>query len=50
MIKNIIDLLILDEYYGASHNIDIAKGKYETPTTFKGFWKMLKRYYYGKKS
>lgn len=49
MIKNIIDLLALDEYYGVSERIDIAKGKYETPNTFKSFWKMIKRYYYGKK-
>lgn len=50
MIKNIIDLLAMDDYYGVSHEIDIAKGKYKTPTTFKEFWRMVKRYYYGKKA
>jgi hypothetical protein len=49
MINNIIDLLALDEYYGVSERVDIAKGKYETPNTFRSFWKMIKRYYYGKK-
>ena len=50
MITEIIDLLNTDDFYGVSEEVDIAKGKYETPTTFKGFWKMIKRYYYAKKS
>jgi len=49
MVKELIDLLILDEYYGISKNIDIAKGKHEQPTTWKGIWKHIKRIYYGKK-
>ena len=28
MIKNIIDLLSVSDWYGVSHNIDIAKGLY----------------------
>jgi hypothetical protein len=32
MLKNILDLLKLDDYYGVSPYIDIAKGKYEAPS------------------
>jgi hypothetical protein len=49
MVKDLIDLLILEEYYGVSERIDIAKGKNENPTTWKGAWKHIKRIYYGKK-
>lgn len=35
MLKNILDLLKLDDYYGVSPYIDIAKGKYEAPATLK---------------
>ena len=35
MLKNILDLLKLDDYYGVSPYIDIAKGKYEAPVTLK---------------
>jgi len=50
MIKNIIDLLIMKEYYGVSENIDIAKGKYQYPQTWKELWRFVKRNYYGKKT
>jgi hypothetical protein len=43
MIKNIIDFLALDDYYGQSKRIDIAKGIYELPSTWKGTWKLIKR-------
>lgn len=33
--KDIIDLLKLDNYYGVSHTIDIAKGLYKIPYTRK---------------
>jgi hypothetical protein len=49
MIKNIIDLLTISDYYGVSNSIDIAKGKYEKPTTWKSLGKFIKRRYYGKK-
>jgi hypothetical protein len=49
MIKNIIDILTIEEYYGVSTTIDIAKGRYEKPTTWKGLLKYIKRIYYGKK-
>ena len=35
MLKNIIDLLKLSDYYGVDERIDIAKGKYEPPKTMK---------------
>jgi hypothetical protein len=35
MLKNILDLLKLDDYYGVSPYIDIAKGKYEAPSNLK---------------
>lgn len=43
MIKNIVDLLNISDYYGVSENIDIAKGKYEIPLTWKDAWKNIKR-------
>ena len=49
MVKELIDLLVLDDYYGISNNVDIAKGKHEKPTTWKALWKYIKRLYYGKK-
>ena len=43
MIKNIIDLLALKDYYGVSKTIDIAKGMYELPMDWKMTWKNIKR-------
>lgn len=43
MIKNIVDLLTISDYYGVSENIDRAKGKYEIPLTWKDAWKNIKR-------
>ena len=43
MIKNTIDLLSKNEYYKVSERVDIAKGKYEYPTSLKSFFKWLKR-------
>jgi hypothetical protein len=43
MIKNVIDLLALSDYYGQSKRIDTAKGIYELPSTWKGAWKLIKR-------
>lgn len=43
MVKNIIDLLVLDEYYGVSESVDIAKGKYEYPSSISKATKLLKR-------
>jgi hypothetical protein len=43
MIKNVIDLLALSDYYGQSKRIDVAKGIYELPSTWKNTWKLIKR-------
>lgn len=43
MIKNILDLLSLDNYYGVSETIDIAKGKHKIPSTIKEGVKQIKR-------
>jgi hypothetical protein len=45
--KQILELLSLDEYKGVSENIEIAKGKYEAPFTWKDVWYKIKRHYYG---
>lgn len=39
MIKNILELLSLDNYYGISEEIEIAKGKHELTTDLKKFYK-----------
>jgi hypothetical protein len=44
MIKNILDLLKLDDYYGVSPYIDIAKGKYQAPKTIKEAINKRKRF------
>ncbi|QDP56628.1 MAG: hypothetical protein Unbinned5089contig1000_14 [Prokaryotic dsDNA virus sp.] len=48
MIKNIIDLLNINDWYGVSENIDIAKGKYRAVRNWNELKKQLKRQYHGK--
>lgn len=43
MIKNILDMLKVDDFYGKSEYIDIAKGKYSIPKTPKEAYKQGKR-------
>lgn len=43
MIKDIIDLLGSNEYYGVSERVEIAKGKYSIAYTFKDGLKKIKR-------
>ena len=43
MIKGIIELLNTGEHYGISERIDIAKGKYQIPSTWKDLKKHIKR-------
>jgi hypothetical protein len=38
-----IKLLNLDNFYGQTENIEIAKGKYKLPTTLKEGIKQIKR-------
>jgi hypothetical protein len=49
MIRSIIDLLVLDEYYGISETIDTAKGKYQYPSSISKGIKLLKRIWKSKK-
>ena len=48
MIKNIIDLLVMDSYFGVSKTVDFAKGKYKIPYTWKDGKEQLKRIWYGR--
>lgn len=43
MIKQIIAMLQLDDFYGESELIDIAKGKHELTTSMKKMWRQEKR-------
>ena len=43
MIKGIIELLNTGDHYGVSETIDIAKGKYAIPYTFRYIGKNIKR-------
>jgi hypothetical protein len=43
MIKDIIDLLNTNHFYGVSDRVEIAKGKYEIPVTWKsGIYKIMR--------
>ena len=43
MIEKIIELLAIDEFYGQSELIDIAKGKYKIQNTIVDKYKQKKR-------
>ena len=43
MLKNIIDLLQIDEFYEGSYNIQIAKGLYNYEKGIKEIYKQKKR-------
>ena len=43
MIQNIINLLQEKDYYNVSKDIDVAKGKYEIPSSWKGVKNLFKR-------
>jgi hypothetical protein len=47
--KDIIDLLVLREYYGVSKRIDTAKGMYKLPYNFTELKKLWKRIWKSKK-
>ena len=48
MIKQILELLNITDWYGVSENIDIAKGKYKAVSDWSEAKKQIKRYYYGR--
>ncbi len=41
-------MLTLDEFYGISKNVDVAKGLYKKPTTIKEAKELLIRIYNGR--
>ena len=43
MISKVIDILQSDDFYGGGEHIEIAKGKHEYITTWKGFKRKIKR-------
>ena len=43
MIKEILNLLMLDNHYGQSETIEIAKGKYELPSSWDKGINQIKR-------
>ena len=43
MIKNIIDLLSTEDFYGVSKRVDTAKGIYKIPYMWKDGWNQIKR-------
>ena len=43
MLKNIIDLLQIDDFIEESYNIQVAKGLYAMPKGFKETYKQNKR-------
>lgn len=43
MLKHIIDLLQIDEFYEGSHDVQIAKGLYHYETGIKAIYKQKKR-------
>lgn len=43
MLKNIIQLLQLNDHYRVSENIESAKGKNELPKSFKQGYRQIKR-------
>lgn len=43
MIKTIIQMLTIDNFYGISENIDIAKGKYAFTTSFRKMTRQERR-------
>tara|TARA_R100000951_G_C2517243_1_gene142251 strand:+ start:106 stop:249 length:144 start_codon:yes stop_codon:yes gene_type:complete len=47
MIKTLIDMLTLDEFYGISKNVDIAKGLHKKPATLKEAKELIIRIYNG---
>ena len=45
MLRLLIELLRVDDFYGISENVDIAKGQYKLNTSVRESWKQAKRKY-----
>ena len=46
MIKNIVDLLAIDDFYNGGYNVQVAKGLYSYETGVKEIYKQKKRMNY----
>ena len=46
----VLKLLEIDNFYGISEDIEVAKGKYKLPLTIKEGYKQIKRGWYEKRS
>lgn len=49
MIRQVIQLLQMDDWLNSGEYIEIAKGKYQLPTTLKGATKKIKRQWQSRK-
>ena len=49
MIRQVIQLLQIDDWLNAGEYTEIAKGKYQLPTTLKGATKKIKRLWQSKR-
>ena len=49
MLKNIIDLLQIDDFYDGNHDVQVAKGLYNLEKGIKGIFKQQKRMHILKK-
>lgn len=49
MISKVLDILAVDDFYGQSKRIDIAKGRYELPVNWKSTKLLVKRMWCGRK-
>ena len=50
MIKQVLDILALDDFYNCGKNIDIAKGIYKIPMTTKEAIDQVNRKRYAKRN
>lgn len=50
MITNLINLLALGDFHNVSHRVDIAKGRYDIPYSWKAALKNIKTRWYGRKN
>lgn len=50
MLKDIIQLLSQNEYYGVSERVELSKGKYQIDYSFRGAMQKIKRLWLIRKS
>jgi hypothetical protein len=49
MIKDVINILASDDFYGQSKRIDFAKGSHKIPYTWKQVKQLIKRMWHGRR-